>query len=139
MADVPLVRTRPLVTGASAPRLSRLARRGALYGALTVGAAGAAVPFLWMVLSALKPPAGGTRTPPTILPETWRWQNFADAWHAAPFGRYFVNSVFTASVVAVGVVITSLLAGYAFARIRFPGRNALFVLFLATMMIPAES
>lgn len=139
MANVPLARTRPLVMGAGAPRLGRLARRGSLYAALALGSVAVAFPFVWMVLSALKPREEVTRVPPTVLPETWRWQNFADAWTAAPFGRYFLNSIVVSTTVAVGVVITSLLAAYAFTRIAFPGRNLLFAVFLATMMIPFEA
>jgi multiple sugar transport system permease protein len=139
MADVPMVRARPVMAGAGSARLMHLARRSVLYGVLVTGAIGAAFPFVWMLLSALKPREEVTRLPPTVLPETWRFQNFADAWNAATFTRYFVNSLFVSSVVAVGVVITSLMAGYAFTRLQFPGRNLLFGVFLATMMIPFEA
>ncbi len=126
-------------TSARAGGAARALRRVALYSALSFGALLAAFPFVWMLLTAFKPRAEVVRNPPTFLPETWRAQNFVDAWQAAPFGRYFFNSVFTSSVVAFGVVVTSVLAAYAFTRISFPGRNALFGLFLATMMIPFEA
>jgi multiple sugar transport system permease protein len=114
-------------------------RRGALYGVLIAGTVVTAFPFVWMVLSAVKPRSEVNRIPPTVWPETWRWSNFADAWNAAPFDRYFFNSIFISTTVAAGVVATSLLAAYAFTRLEFPGRNLLFTIFLATMMIPFEA
>lgn len=68
-----------------------------------------------------------------------RWENYPDAWNAYPFlsfGRAYVNSLVVAGLVTLGQVITSVLAAYAFARLRFPGRDALFLAYLATMMIP---
>jgi multiple sugar transport system permease protein len=64
--------------------------------------------------------------------------NYVQAWKAAPFARYFANSFFIASCTATGVLITSALAAYAFARLDFRGKNVIFTLFLATMMIPFE-
>ncbi|MBI2760637.1 MAG: carbohydrate ABC transporter permease [Chloroflexi bacterium] len=139
MADISLARRKPATVQTASPALSRIARRGALYAVLCAGAIGAAFPFVWMVLTAVKPRAEAVRNPPTVLPETWRWENFVDAWQAAPFGRYFFNSFLVSTVVAIGVMATSLLAAYAFTRLRFPGRDLLFGLFLATMMIPFES
>lgn len=95
-------------------------------------------PFLWMLGSSLKTLPETTRFPPTLWPQAPQWGNFAEAWVAAPFGRYFLNSAFTAAAVTAGVLLTSLLAGYAFGALRFPGRNALFTFYLATMMIPFE-
>lgn len=66
------------------------------------------------------------------------WQNYIDAWARAPFGRYFVNSAIMSTVTPLLIVATSAPAAYAFARLRFPGRDLLFMLFLATMMIPQE-
>lgn len=137
--DIPASRARAIPRTIRAGGMRWRVRRASLYAVLIVGAIGMVFPFVWMALSAVKPRAEATRNPPTFLPQTWQWRNFVDAWHAAPFGRYFINSLFISSTVAVGVVITSLLAGYAFTRLRFPGRNVLFTLFLATMMIPFES
>lgn len=64
------------------------------------------------------------------------WRNYADAWTIVPFGRYFLNSVFVSLCITIGQLITCSLSAYAFARLQFPGRDALFLLFLATMMIP---
>jgi ABC-type glycerol-3-phosphate transport system permease component len=73
-----------------------------------------------------------------IWPRSWQWQNYREVFNAAPFGRYFLNTFLVAGAVTAGVVVTSLLAGYAFARLQFPGRGLLFALILATMMIPFE-
>jgi ABC-type glycerol-3-phosphate transport system permease component len=110
-----------------------------LYLVLLLGAVFSGFPFVWMVLSALKTREEVTRLPPVIFPESPRWSNFSAAWGMAPFERYFLNSFFVAGCVVIGAALTSLLAGYAFARIDFPGRNALFALFLVTLMIPFES
>ena len=108
---------------------------------LATGAVVVAFPFLWMVLTALKGDAE-TRGAPTFLPAgwptEWHWGNFARAWQMRPFASYFLNTLIVATLVTLAVVVTSLLAGYAFARIRFVGKRALFVVFLATMMVPFE-
>lgn len=106
---------------------------------LLAGAAVIAFPFLWMVLTALKGESEARGMPRlTLLPTRWLWGNFAEAWRLEPFGAYFRNTLIVAALVTAFVVLTSLLAGYAFARIEFVGRRALFVLFLATMMVPFE-
>ena len=66
------------------------------------------------------------------------FHNYREAWHAAPFGRYFFVSFFTASMQVLGGLLFATMAAFAFARIRFPGREAVFLLFVATMMIPGE-
>jgi ABC-type glycerol-3-phosphate transport system permease component len=85
---------------------------------------------VWMVLSAFKSAAEVAADPPTWFPESLRWQNFEDAWNFAPFGRFLVNSVVMAGGIAVVQVATSAMAAYAFARLRFPGRDVLFYIYL---------
>ncbi|MCC2669461.1 MAG: Carbohydrate uptake transporter, family, permease protein [Armatimonadetes bacterium] len=97
-----------------------------------------AFPFLWMVLSSLKSEAEALRFPPTLLPATPHWENYGEAWQSAPFARYFLNTTFTAGSVTASVMVTALLAGYAFGTLEFPGRKLLFGLYLSTMMIPFE-
>jgi multiple sugar transport system permease protein len=65
-----------------------------------------------------------------------KWSNYAEAWRAVPFSRYFLNSLLVSLCVTIGQLITCSLAGYAFARLEFPGRDAVFLLYLATLMIP---
>lgn len=112
--------------------------RAALYGALAAGACVTSFPFVWMVLTAFKNELEATSPQLRLLPAVWQWQNFPAALREAPFPRYFYNTFVVATPVAGAVLITSLMAGYAFARFRFPGRGAIFAVFLATMMIPFE-
>jgi ABC-type glycerol-3-phosphate transport system permease component len=97
-----------------------------------------AFPFVWMVLTSLKTEAESLAFPPALFPATPRWSNYADAWQAAPFPRYFLNTVLVAGSVSASVMLTALLAGYAFGTLEFPGRSFLFGLYLSTMMIPFE-
>ncbi len=97
-----------------------------------------AFPFIWMLLTSFKPFEETLASPPTILPLTWRPENYAEAWRAANFPRFFLNSAIISLTTVGGTLVTSVLAAYAFARLRFPGRDALFLVFLGTMMIPQE-
>jgi len=115
---------------------SALARAG-IYAGLLIGAAAALFPFVWMILTSLK--SYSEATIGTFWPRVWLWSNYPQAWDAMKFfPRYLENSVFIALATVLGVLVTSSLAGYAFARMRFPGRDALFVLVLFTMMVPGE-
>ena len=108
-----------------------------IYAGLVLGAVAALLPFVWMILTSLKSYAEATLG--TLWPRVWLWSNYPDAWNAMKFfPRYLGNSVFIALATVLGVLITSSLAGYAFARMRFPGRDVLFVLVLFTMMVPGE-
>src|SRR5439155_23971707 len=78
------------------------------------------------------------RVPPTVSPNPVYWNNYPDALQSLPFGQAYINSAYIAVIVVVSVLLTSSMAGYAVARIRFPGRNFLFILFLATLMIPFQ-
>jgi multiple sugar transport system permease protein len=97
-----------------------------------------AFPFAWMVLTSFKPPEETLASPPTLLPVQWRPQNYAEAWRAANFPRFMLNSAVISLATVAGTLATSILAGYAFARMRFPGRDVVFLVFLGTMMIPHE-
>jgi ABC-type glycerol-3-phosphate transport system permease component len=96
-------------------------------------------PFLWMVMTALMPLEQATRSQHGMWPESMIWKNYLDAWQAAPFARYFVNTLFISITVTGFVVLTSLMAGYALAKIPFKGRGILFAIILSTMMVPFEA
>jgi multiple sugar transport system permease protein len=96
------------------------------------------IPVVWMILTGLKTPAEVAADPPTWLPHSLRFENFSDAWSFAPFGRYLLNSFVMAGGIAVLQVVTSALAAYAFARLRFPGRDLLFYVYLGTLIIPPQ-
>jgi len=93
-------------------------------------------PFFWMVSNAIRSNGEVLAVPPRLLPSDWEWHNFVDALSLLPFGRFFLNSVAVSVAITLITLIVSSLAGYAFARIRFPGRDSLFLLYLSTLMVP---
>ena len=114
------------------------ARRFLLHLLLIAGAAAMMAPFLWMLLTSVKPEAEIFRSPPTILPSRWLWGNYPKAMAAAPFGRYFLNTTIYALASTLLNLFLCSLAAYAFARLRFRGKGVLFLLVLGTMMVPAQ-
>ncbi|NGP45348.1 carbohydrate ABC transporter permease [Bacillaceae bacterium SIJ1] len=95
-------------------------------------------PFLWMVLSSFKTFEEIVAVPPTLIPETFIWENFINSLQAMPFGKAYFNSFYIALIVVGSQLLTASMAAYAFAKIRFPGREFLFILFLSTMMVPMQ-
>jgi multiple sugar transport system permease protein len=124
----------------------RRSRRVASHLVLLFGALLVAFPFFWMLSTSLKTGPEADRSPPTLLPASPQIANYVDAWQSAAkttagevtFTTYFLNSLFVAACVTGGVLFTSILAAYGFARMQFPAKHAIFLLFLATMMIPFE-
>jgi multiple sugar transport system permease protein len=110
----------------------------ALHGLLMVGAIAMMLPFLWMLSSALKQEAQIFVFPPQWIPRPIVWQNLVRAWHEIPMGRYYMNSALIAGLAVAGQVLVSTMAAYVFARLDFPGKDLIFMGFLATMMIPFE-
>jgi multiple sugar transport system permease protein len=94
-------------------------------------------PLAWMVMTSIQTPDEARRFPP-VLPSGIHWQNYTDAISAAPFGRFFLNSALVTGAAVLGNLVFCSLAGYAFARFRFFGRDVLFVILLATLMIPFQ-
>ncbi|MCC6699373.1 MAG: carbohydrate ABC transporter permease [Candidatus Hydrogenedentes bacterium] len=115
-----------------------MTRRIAMYGLLCGGALLTTFPFLWMVGTAFMDDRQAASASLWFIPQDWQWGNLRQVFEAAPFGTYFFNSFFVAIVVTVSVALTSLMAGYAFAKLDFPGSRLAFGLVLATMMIPFE-
>ncbi len=113
-------------------RATRLGR----HAILLAGAVFVVVPFLWMFTTSLRTRAE-TYTNASIIPTSWHWENYLQAWQAAPFSQYYINSIIMAAGIVTGHVVLDAFAAYAFARLRFPGRNAIFVVLLAALMIPA--
>ncbi len=129
------------ITSAATPtrrprRPGRTVHTVAVYLACTLVALVFVAPFVWMVLSSLKSTGEIYQFPPSFLPVEWRWSNYVEAWNALPFDRFFLNSLIVSVLSTLGAVLTSSMAGYAFARLRFPGRDKIFLGYLATMMIP---
>ncbi len=97
------------------------------------------LPFIYMVGTSFKPPTEIITWPPTLWPKQPTLENYALLRTQAPFARFFLNSAIMSTASTVGILITSALAGYIFAKFRFPGRNILFITLLATAMVPFET
>ena len=96
------------------------------------------VPLLWMVVTSLQTLNETRHYPPTLIPHSLQWHNYSVIIRHTPFVRWFVNTTIVTVVVVIGNLILCSLAGYAFARIRFFGRDVAFVLVLATLMVPFQ-
>jgi multiple sugar transport system permease protein len=105
---------------------------------LAFGALVMIFPFIWMVLTSFKDISQAFLIPPKWIPDPWVWQNYPDSLNALPFGRAYFNSFYITALVVGVTLITGSMAAYAFAKINFPGREILFLLFLATMMVPGQ-
>lgn len=114
------------------------ANRLAVHALLLFGALWMVIPFLWMVTASIKQDDELFTYPPTLLPSSVRLETWYEAWTLVPFARYFFNSGVMAVTITLGQLVTCSLAAYAFARLRFPGRDTLFMMFLATMMVPGQ-
>lgn len=117
-------------------RITKRGLRAAIHAILILGSVVAAFPFVWMLLTSLK--SYQEFIAGQLIPDILRFSNYIEAWQMAPFGRYFLNSIFISITTVTAVLITSTLAAYAFARMQFFGRDVLFMVFLATLMVPFE-
>ncbi len=94
------------------------------------------LPFLWMVTSSLRSQGAGVTFPPQFLPTEYNWQNYPRVFEMIPFARFSLNSVIVTVLAVGGELLSTSFVAFGFARLRFPGRNILFVILLTTMMIP---
>ncbi|WP_078432239.1 carbohydrate ABC transporter permease [Metabacillus halosaccharovorans] len=93
-------------------------------------------PVWWMFATSVKDMGEIMQYPPTFIPNEWNWSNYIETWKAAPFTRYLFNTFLITIFVVLGNVLSNSFIAYGFAKIRFKGRNFLFAVVLATMMIP---
>jgi ABC-type glycerol-3-phosphate transport system permease component len=114
----------------------RILKQVLIYGALFVTGTVVLLPFLWTLSSSFKPFGSGITFPPEFIPREFHWQNYIKVVETIPFGNYLKNSLVVTGFSLVGELVSCSLVAYSFARLRYPGRNVLFVLVLATMMIP---
>lgn len=103
---------------------------------LTIGAASMIVPLLWMLTVALKSNSAIFSVPPQWIPKEFKWSNFIDGLKLIEFGSRFFNTTVIAVLSTVGQVFSSILVGYALARLRFPGRKLWFYMIIGSMMLP---
>ncbi len=106
---------------------------------LGAGAIFMILPFLWMFSTSLRPSADSYKLPPAWLPTEWRFENYGAVFSSSvPIVAFALNSIKVTFLVTIGQLITCSMAGFAFARLRFPGRNLLFILLLASLMVPGQ-
>src|SRR5215813_5411210 len=118
----------------SAGMVRRTGPRALLYIVMIIIAIAFLLPLIWMISSSLKPEADVLSVPPSFWPAHQQWSNYSKVFDIIP--RYFFNSVKWAVYNVIGILITSSLAGFAFARLKFAGRNILFSALLSTAIIP---
>jgi multiple sugar transport system permease protein len=135
---------RPLRTP-KAPRVSGVAywsgkrlQASLRYLIIIIAAICSLFPLFWVVVTSLLTSQSAADVVPHFIPD-WQWSNYAQAWSLAPWAQYFFNSIFISLSTVILALITSLLAGYAFGTMKFPGRQALFLLILGLIMIPSEA
>lgn len=119
-------------------RGARLLGTVLLYLAVTLGSFIMILPFAWMLLGSVKDLGQLYQVPPNWIPNPFVFQNYVSAWNSVPFSTGYVNSAIVTVSVVVANLLTCSMAAYAFARIEFPFRKTLFMLFLATLMVPEQ-
>jgi multiple sugar transport system permease protein len=124
---------------ASTGRARRLVPRALLYTGLVIAAAALLLPFYWMVVSSLKHSNEVFSIPIHWWPQTFVWDNYVDIWQKSSMTTWLKNTLILSVAVTVLQVLTGSFAAYGFAKIRFPGRDLLFVLYLGTIAVPWQS
>ncbi|MDP9839821.1 multiple sugar transport system permease protein [Neorhizobium huautlense] len=112
--------------------------RTALYGLMCVLLIPFVFPTWWMVTSSIKPISDIFAFPPQLIPQSYDWTTYSKVFELQPFVRQYWNSAYIAALVTVGTMVVSSMAGYAFARIRFPYANTIFMIVLLGLLIPSE-
>ena len=120
--------------GARRSRVFRIA----LVVVLIIGAVPLLAPLVWTVSTSLKPEFDVFQVPPQLVPSTFRWENYLDIFEMAPFAQQYFNSVYIAVVNVIGTLIVASFAGYALARLRFPGRGLILPILLMALLLPEE-
>jgi multiple sugar transport system permease protein len=137
MSAMPETRPRPATAAwqppAPAPGFGRRVARWVAFGVVAAGGVVFALPFLWMVLTSV---SGGARF--RFVPGEFDLSGYVEPWRTLPFARFYLNTALITGLNILGALLSSSLVAFAFARMRFRGRNVLFGLVLATMMLPEQ-
>jgi len=120
------------------PNPRRIAVTTLRYLLLTVLAFVVLFPLYMTLVNSLLKPSQIAARPPTFFPTNPEWSTYTEAWNEGHMGRYLLNSAIVTTIITVGQVVTAILAGYAFAFLEFPLKRTLFLVFLATLMVPFE-
>ena len=135
------------VSGSASPRVTlrnrgirrrRLVGRVLVYGALVTMSVVYFLPIWWMLITSFKTLKETFSFPPTFFPRTFTMEGYANAWEYMNWPRHFANTMMIVVGTLAGIVMTSTLCAYGFARLRFPGRDTVFILMLASMMLPSQ-
>jgi multiple sugar transport system permease protein len=129
-------RARSLPAERTAARIG--STRPVLYLVAAVLALSFVVPFIWTVSTSLKQIKELYQFPPVLMPESPQWGNYVTVWTRVPFGQWVINTIIIATSAVAGTLATASLVAYSFARYKYPGRDAFFIVTLSTMMLPAE-
>ena len=135
-----LTETAMATTVQEAPRRGLTAKTRAKWTTLAILTAGAIVimiPFFWMITTALKAQGNLYLYPPQWIPDPVQWSNFREVWDAVPFATFAKNTAVIVGLVMLGTILSCSFSAYGFARLRAPGRDLIFMLVLATMMLPS--
>ena len=127
-----------LQTVSTKQRVMKIVVQVLLYTFLSIMALIVVFPFYWMIISSLKTTVEYRLSVPTLFPRQIMWSNYVEAFSAANLGRLFINTVIVGIVSTLLSLVITILSAFAFARLEFKGKNALFAALLATMMIPGE-
>lgn len=139
MADLTVERVMPVATRAQRVRAKRLRRallHGTLYIALSLIGVFMIMPFFWTLSTSLKQAGKEFMFPPEWIPNPFAFRNYVEVFEVAPFLLFARNTLIITAGAMAGTLITSSMVAYGFARLRFPGRDVLFVVLLSTMMLP---
>jgi multiple sugar transport system permease protein len=120
------------------PRMLKIAPKVAWYVVATLIVAVFFFPYFWTVSSSLKDPSELHLFPPSMLPRAPQWHNYAEVFDRVPFMTWTGNTLYVVTLSTMGMLVTSSLAGFAFARAQFRGKTLLFMITLGTMMLPAQ-
>jgi ABC-type glycerol-3-phosphate transport system permease component len=130
--------TTPLASRIRRRTVLHFAQRLLMHGIIWVGAIAMVMPFLWMLSTSLKSQGAAVVYPPEWIPNPILWHNYVEVVQSFPFGIFAFNSLKIALLGTVGQLLSTSLGAYAFARMSFPGRQVIFFLLLATLMIPGQ-
>lgn len=130
--------TTPTVRTKRGLRLVHWSWRSIVYLAVIAGGILYSMPFVWMLSTSVKPGYQVYKIPPEWIPAVWNWENYIIPWQNMPFYKYYVNSITVAVACIVLTLMSSSLVAFGFARMRFRGRDALFMIVLSTMMLPEQ-
>lgn len=126
----------PRVSFFQSQRVRRMIARTITYALLLLGTVAMLTPLVWLIRSSFMSLDQIFYFPPEWIPEPWLWRNYSDALDVAPFARYFLNTMVIEAIVVTGVVVSSTLSAYGFARLRWKGRDVVFGALMTTLMLP---